>query len=720
MRFSKTKKFSKIKNMRQNSPKKDIYQTFIFIFFNLLLTITPFIFTAVNEELFEFNKMLFTYGLSILILAAWIWRCLATQTIIFKRTKLDGPIFLFLVSQVFATVLSIHPFTSWQGYYTRFHGGLLSTLTYLGLFYAFVSNISLEQTKILLRTGLIAAVGASLYALPEHFGHSFSCLIITHKFNTACWIQDVQNRIFGSFGQPNWLAAYLIMLLPVSWTMFLTRKAKNGAVIASTLLFTTLLFTKSRSGLLGLGAGLIIFLIGLFLAKKKVQLNKKIIILGLSWLMPLLIFGSVITPSIFKFKPGSHKSIPAKTTTAQNSAQNNKYQGTESGEIRKIVWAGALKVWQRYPFFGSGVGTFAYSYYQDRPLAHNLVSEWDFLYNKAHNEFLNFLATTGLVGLVSYCLLLAMIFYQVWLKLKAKQIKHEQKTLIVGLAAGLAGLIVSNFFGFSTVMVGLLMFVFAAMIVVLGQQKSPTRINFNLPQPVRLITMIMTGVIALHLLISTVNTWQADYFFTQGKSLIRQEKYELGLEKLQAAVLLAPRQALFYDELAQAYADIALRLSLAQKQAEAQEFAQTAIDTSNYTLRLNPRHLSFYKSRARLFMTLAQLDLEHLEEAKQTLLTAVQLAPTEPKLIFDLAMIELAQQNEAGAIDYLEEAIELKPNYTKARYELALVLEQSNQLESAKQHYQTLLELVPTDQNVQARLEAVEASLSAQPAVPSN
>ena len=36
---------------------------------------------------------------------------------------------------------------------------------------------------------------------------------------------------------------------------------------------------------------------------------------------------------------------------------------TESGDIRKIVWQGAIELWKQYPILGTGVENFAYSYY---------------------------------------------------------------------------------------------------------------------------------------------------------------------------------------------------------------------------------------------------------------------------------------------------------------------------------------------------------------------
>ena len=43
----------------------------------------------------------------------------------------------------------------------------------------------------------------SLWAIMEHFGVSLSCVILRNEFNDACWIQDVQARVFATLGQPN-------------------------------------------------------------------------------------------------------------------------------------------------------------------------------------------------------------------------------------------------------------------------------------------------------------------------------------------------------------------------------------------------------------------------------------------------------------------------------------------------------------------------------------
>ncbi len=101
----------------------------------LTLLITPFVFTWVNEELFEFPKMLVVYGLMTLALTAAAVDQLQQKTIRLPHTVFDKTVGFFVVSQILATLLSIHPRTSWLGYYTRFNGGLLSTLTYVSFYY---------------------------------------------------------------------------------------------------------------------------------------------------------------------------------------------------------------------------------------------------------------------------------------------------------------------------------------------------------------------------------------------------------------------------------------------------------------------------------------------------------------------------------------------------------------------------------------------------------
>ena len=116
---------------------------------------------------------------------------------------------------------------------------------------------------------------------------------------------------------------------------------------------------------------------------------------------------------------------------------------TPSSQLRQLVWTGGLKLGLKYPLLGTGPETFAYGYYLVRPASHNLTSEWEYLYNKAHNELINQFATTGFLGLLSY---LALILSLLWLIIKSQL---DGQTKIALLLSQLA-IHLTNFFGFST------------------------------------------------------------------------------------------------------------------------------------------------------------------------------------------------------------------------------------------------------------------------------
>jgi putative inorganic carbon (HCO3(-)) transporter len=259
--------------------------------FYALFFLIPLIMTPWNFELFEYNKMMLVYVLTIIITASWLIKMVLAKKIIFKRTFLDIPLIIFFVSQLISTVFSIDRHTSLWGYYSRFHGGLFSTISYLLLYYAFVSfagirinpnknnpNQSEYSEKKLglfpfrknsdasrqfavncLGALLLSAILVSIYGVLEHFG-------IDAKY----WVQDVQNRVFSTLGQPNWLAAWLVALIPIPMAMLLSetqnarRKTKENVsrisyLVLLALFYLTLLYTKSRSALLALAPSYLIF-----------------------------------------------------------------------------------------------------------------------------------------------------------------------------------------------------------------------------------------------------------------------------------------------------------------------------------------------------------------------------------------------------------------------------------------------------------------------------
>jgi O-antigen ligase/Flp pilus assembly protein TadD len=622
------------------------------------------------------------------------------RRLILPKTFFFYPLLIFIASQIISTILSINPHTSLYGYYSRFNGGLFSLLSYGVIALATIANFTKKDAKTIITTILIAGILGALYAFPEHFGASPSCAIISGKFSADCWVQDVQTRVFGTFGQPNWLAAYIITIIFIPLAKIFEIRNKKYEIrsyllflISYLLLFLVLLFTKSRSGMLGFGIGLTVFSILSYKNNVKILLASYFLLLT-----SFLIFGrglSGTTDKIFTLiSPPSANYQPSPTpSTPVNSLELNI---TPSSDIRRIVWKGALELAKTYPLFGSGVETFAYSYYNVRPVEHNLVSEWDFLYNKAHNEFLNFAATTGFVGLGTYLIFLGS--FTLWSIKKIKEVGRKKQEagkadpILTSLLSGFIALSVSNFFGFSTVPVQILLFLFPALahLLISPKETSPAP-SHSKNGSLTTAFIFLTSIAILVLLYRISVGYQADRIFVTGKSAKENKKYPQAVEQLQKAIKLVPAQPLYTDELSITASEVAANLSQGGKTAEASEAAQIAVGLSNKTLTLNPVHLNFHKTRARMFVNLAKVDPGYAIEAAASLDQAIRLAPTDAKLWFNRALLTKQLGFLEESLNIFKQAISLKPNYEAAHLEYAKALEAADKPKEAANIYQTIL-----------------------------
>ena len=664
--------------------------------FNFLFFFVPIVLYPYSFELFEFNKIILVYIVTILVAVSWAVRMILERKIIFRRTIFDIPLLLFLGSQILSTLTSIDFRTSLLGYYSRFNGGLLSTISYLILYWAFVSNMDKEKAVKALKFLLYSGVLVSLYAILQHLG-----------IDKDVWVQDVQNRVFSTLGQPNWLAAFLIILIPLTWFfLFKTQvKSKKFLIWGVSLALFTLAFsyTKSRSGLLGLFVSLVAFsgLSFYYLEGKKIskKLIKKVLIVFGILLTFLFIGGTAYTPNIENLLGKKEKSEEPKSVGPALEVG-----GTESGEIRKIVWKGAFDLWKKYPIFGSGVETFAYSYYQTRPVSHNLVSEWDFLYNKAHNELLNLAATTGTVGVAAYLYFIVSVIIYFLKKLRTSPTYFDS-----ALAAGFGGIFVTNFFGFSVVTTNLLLFLIPAFSLTYSSEERGKKTQARKLLVKEKFGIILVLLLGSYFLFSVARYWLADFSFSKGKAYNDGNDPVTGRTSLVRAISLSPNEAIFWDEISQSDALIAVALGETGEDKEATNYALAATDESAKAVSLSPANLNLKRNRANLFIKLSSLDPSYLEKARDTLLDAVTYAPTEAKLYFNLGLTYARLGELDKSLSIFEKTVRMKSNYYDARLAYALVLIDMGEKVKAREELNYILtNIAPNDAITRQTLEEIK------------
>lgn len=705
------------------------------VVYAILFLATPLIFFPSTSELFEFNKMILIYALSACVFFLWSLEMLRAGKWIFRRTIFDIPLGLFLLSQILSTFFSIDVHTSLFGYYGRFNGGLLSIIAYILLYWGYVSHFDFAETKTFLKLSLLSSVLVMLWGLPGRFGHDMSCLLFLKRFDNSCWTSQFRpaERMFSTLGQPNWLGAYLAVHFFIGLYFLVTGTIKRGLEKVSwpkdllliaylVLTFTSILFTRSRSSLLAVLVGSILFgLYVLSLLRRNQALKKPLTVLLLLTIV-VVFFVKTGIPQVDSFLEWNFFSQKPSTTSVSTQTAPEFSSGgvTESFDIRKIVWKGAIDLFAAYPLFGTGPETFAYSYYFVRPVEHNLTSEWDFLYNKAHNEYLNYLATTGLFGFFAYLLVnLTVIALFVTFILKA----HRSKTLAADEALFMTSLffsyvtiLITNFFGFSTTTSQLFFYLLPAMMVSLGYKKAEgVTTPFSLK---RFLALLLTAVFFVFILFSLVRYVAADILYAEAETDMQSMDYQSAAQKLDAALRLKYEHT-YEDRLSSVLAQVAY-VAAYQKEVEvAQKLAELSLYYADHSLKASPKNVVYLKNKVKNYYFLYQIDFEteYLEKGVAVLSQASAISPTDPKVPYTEALFyslledetedaEHALRLQTQAIEAVDRSIKLKANYLDAYLLKGQLLKKFGKTKEARNVFEYALKNIdPTSAELKKQLE---------------
>ena len=702
------------------------------VFYTLFLTV-PLAMYPSTSELFEFNKMWLVYIYCLIIFFLWGSKMIIQRKFVVRRTPFDIPLLLFLLSQIISTIFSLDQHTSFWGYYSRFNGGLLSSICYVFLFFAFSTNFmssdkveSLKKSSRMLFSVFVSGVLVALWGFPSHFGYDPTCLAFRGALDVSCWTNAFQPKIrmFSTMGQPNWLAAFMLILIPIASAYIITSakdiKKNNlfdlpllktvGASLALFVFYFDLGWTLSQSGFIGFWVGNIIFvLIFAFLILKKnsfsvINTIKQRTFQILIAIQILFVVTTFFTANpIPRFQSFNFSSVMANITKSKSVTIPSKVPTppvaspapqpslessiTGSGAIRKIVWKGAIKIWEAYPLFGSGVETYAYAYYKYRPVEHNLTSEWDYLYNKAHNEFLNYLATTGAFGLGTYLLFLgAFLFFAI--KHIVVQFKKKQmgNPILPALIGAFIGIQVSNFFGFAVVEVNLLMFLIplfywsmtkpVSKILEYPKDENEDFVTSQAPGTGRIMLIGALGIFCIYSIFFLINYWNADINYALGYNYNRINDFQTANPSLEKAVQMRDGEDLYKNELSVNLAALALLAAQQKDMNAASQFASRAKDLSDGIVQRNPNNVVYWKARTRVMFSLAELSPTLMSEAVTAIDKSHELAPTDAKVMYNQALIYDQVGQKDKALEILNQTIAAKRDYRDAYYAKALFLSQ--------------------------------------------
>ena len=376
--------------------------------------------------------------LLVLALVLWLFKNLKLfENWKLKIGDLKTPIALSLLSfwviMALATIFSVQSdFSLWGNIYKN--QGLITWTHYVIFFFLLVGFlINKAYWRILLNIAVAIASLVSLIALWQVLGSGISF------------------RASATLNNANYLAAYLILLAPLTFSM-LIKHPSFFLGIASFLQIFALLATQTRGGYLGLAIAMIVFAVLYLRYIRGLPKTKLLLWVAGPILLLLATYYLLLTTNAGQ---SFQQKLPDFTDRFSNY-QNILSDYAPRLEAWQAGWHGMLEK----PMLGYGPENFfvAYDSFYSGSLDNtgSLAKEgslWESWFDKAHNFIFDIGATMGFLGLFAYLAIFASAIFVLSRKL----------TIIrIGLIAGFAGYLAQNLLGFDTIVPGIyLMFLLA-------------------------------------------------------------------------------------------------------------------------------------------------------------------------------------------------------------------------------------------------------------------
>ncbi|MCM2267443.1 MAG: O-antigen ligase family protein [Elusimicrobiales bacterium] len=292
----------------------------------------------------------------------------------------------------------------------------------------------------ILHLALSAGAIASLYGILEYFHVELVWAKLVNPYG---------NRAVSTFGNPNFISSYVVVLLPLAASLLMKADTRVKRFYYGLVFLSyegMLMCSLTRSSWIGAAAAFI-FLFSFASHRKVLKANRRFLYPFFAAALAL----AVLWPadSLKPFSSGLVERV-AQVTSGVGGPSAVSLSG-DGGKIyssfhqRLLIWTSAWQMGLESPLLGKGWGQFElfYPFYQGRlllnfPVIRNLRTHA----NNAHNEVLEQWSQAGLIGLGVYLWFLALLFYGFLRFYRAAG--EEARYGAVPLAAGLAGMLADN------------------------------------------------------------------------------------------------------------------------------------------------------------------------------------------------------------------------------------------------------------------------------------
>ena len=633
-----------------------------------LVILVPIAFYPRCITVFTPAKETITEILVLLALMFWVLKMISREEIKFTSTPLNLSILSFIFICILSLIWSNNFFVSVKELPLFLAGPLL--------YFVITNNISDErQISLILNILLIVGGLFGIYGILQYNGIDFSF-----------WIRNIgRQQVFGLFGNVNYFAEYLIIPLPIAVSLFFATQNKLKKIlllIGIIVMGASLTATFTRGSYLGFGASLI-FMSFLFLisrGKNFIKKNRKIFIIILA-VVVIITFLFTITTPLNKLGTAIEK-IKSRISISQL---------TQSFSIKRRIatWKFTVLMIKDHPLLGSGIGTYKYNTlrYQarffDQGQSRSLYPYG--IADKAHNEYLQFWAEMGIVGLGIFIWLI-ISYFSCGLKILRKIKDEYRQGIIIGLIGAVMAVLVDGIFGFplhlpATVILFWLVLALTIVIIKIEADVEENNIVKRNSNPIsRFKPLFYIGIILLtiFLCVTVSRPFIARTYCYYANREIKNENWNEAIKIEEKALKWDPY-------LGEVYYDIG-------KILEIKEFYGVSLGYFEKAAKYID-HPDLPQDFALIYLKKGQLD-----KAAIKLEQAISYQENEKLMLplyAELGNTYLQLERYKSAEIVLKDALEIDPDFINAHYGLAGAYLNQNKIEEALVELEKVIELAP-------------------------
>ncbi|MCG2726177.1 MAG: O-antigen ligase family protein [Elusimicrobia bacterium] len=525
---------------------------------------------------------------------------------------------------------------------------------------------------------LIVCSIASLYGILQYF----QIELIWKKA-----LNPYGNRSVSTFGNPNFISSFIVMLFPIATAYLLYSKTLFEKFFYAFIFLTyegMLLSSLTRSSWIGAFAG-IVFIFGFKEFRNKFVENRKftypflIIVLVFLFFWPSENLKPFSSGMADRVSEGALKTVSSKKITL-NVEKDNVYNSLHQ---RLLIWSSAWQMGLENPALGKGWGNFElfYPFYQG-PLLGNFegIRGLRTHANNAHNEILELWSQTGIIGLGAYIwvfLTLLICFMRFY-----KKAVYEDRYWTIPFLAALSGMFIDNMLNVSlhfAVPAFLFWWIVGALSLKLSSPDGSPKylvliLNKNIKNLISLslVLLCFVGIYYWH------SQFMREIHYFKGFKLMRKARFSQAVDELKKAYSYHGREVNNNYEFANAYvrmddypkAQWAYQESLKSNCGYDEIFFNFAVvnkklrkfdlalENLKMSILINPINIANYTALAEIFMS----DIgKYSKEGALFFENALRIFPFDANIINTLGYFLTTEKNYKRAKEVYARGVKINP-----------------------------------------------------------